>query len=241
LVIDSIQGDVYGGSLSGRVEMHYGDAPARYELKTTVHDMDIQPFIYAARSPQLATEDPVDARGFADVRLYLSGPLNDKPKSQPGSPLVEGPSHVGGGRVEIREADLYRLPIMLAILNVINLAVPDKNAFHDVSSEFRIRGNRVALTDIVLQGPVLKLVGDGSISLPDRGVDLHLVNVPPLLARVPGLGGIVEGASRELVELHVTGPLFRPTVRPKPFRATIEELKRLFQKKKPKTITAAGS
>ena len=135
---------------------------------------------------------------------------------------------------------MYRLPIMLAILNVINLSVPDENAFHDAEADFHVVGNRVELADISLRGSILTLVGYGSMSLPDRGVDLYLVNVPPLLARVPGVDTLVQRASRDLVELHVTGPLFRPTVRPEPLRATIAELRSLFQKKKPKRITAAG-
>jgi hypothetical protein len=238
-VLDSVQGNIYGGSIKGDVGLLYDKTQAQYNLSATVHDMDIQPFIRAARSPQLADSEPVDTRGFADARLYLSGPINDRPKGRSHTGQVEGRARRGGGRVEIRKGHLYRLPIMLAILNVINLAVPDENASHNAQADFHVVGNRVELADISLGGAILNLVGEGSMSLPDRGMDLHLVNVPPWLARVPGLDAFVEAASRGLVELHVTGPLFRPTVRAVPLRATMAELKSLFQKKKPKKITAA--
>ncbi len=104
-----------------------------------------------------------------------------------------------------------------------------------MKAEFFIVGNRVQLEDIVLRGSALSLVGSGSMTLPDRAVDLSLVNVSPhRWARVPVLAEFVEGASPELVELHVTGPLSQPTVRVRPFRAISEEFKRLFQKKKKK-------
>jgi hypothetical protein len=78
------------------------------------------------------------------------------------------------------------------------------------------------------------------MSLPDRGLDLNLVYVSPSnWARVPMLTELVDWASRPLTELHITGPLFQPTVRAKPFRSAREEIERLFQKKKPKKIQPA--
>ncbi len=231
LLLDAIHGDICRGSMKARVELLFDQSQANYNLSGAVHDMDIQPFILAARSPQLAKEEPVSARGFADARLYLSGPVGDRDPNRP---------HRGGGRVEIRNANMYRLPIMLAILSVINLAVPDDNAFHDAEADFHIVDNRIELTDIALRGQLLTLVGHGSLSLPDRGVDMYLVNVPPWLAGIPILDVLVEGTSRKLIELHATGPLFRPTVRPVPLRSTIAEIKSLFQRK-PRKITAVGN
>ena len=81
-----------------------------------------------------------------------------------------------------------------------------------------------------------------SMSLPDRGVDLGLINVSPhQWSRLPMLADFVEGASREIVELRVTGPLSGPTVQVKPFPRITEEFKRLFRKKKPKKIQPAAS
>ncbi len=80
------------------------------------------------------------------------------------------------------------------------------------------------------------------MSLPDGSVELGLINVPsPGWATLPVLGDLVQRASRELVELQVTGPLSRPDVRAIPFRALTAELKELFQKRKPRTLRAAGS
>ncbi|MFQ5589738.1 MAG: AsmA-like C-terminal region-containing protein, partial [Phycisphaerae bacterium] len=231
LALDSIQGDIYGGSMNGEVELLYDESRSRYNVSAAVHDVDIQPFVRAARSPGPPQTEPITARGFADARLNLAGLIDGQRGNR---------SRRGEGRVEIREGNVYRLPIMLAILNVINLSVPDQDAFHDIQADFRVRGQHIELSNLSLQGALLSLVGYGSISLPDRGVDLYLVHVPPWLAQVPGLYAAVEGASRELVELHVTGPLFRPTVTPEPLRSTLAELKSLFQRKEPKRVTATA-
>jgi hypothetical protein len=57
---------------------------------------------------------------------------------------------------------------------------------------------------------------------------------------VPVLTEVIEGAARELVGLHVTGPVSQPTVRPKPLPRLNDELRRLFQKKKTEKVTPAG-
>ena len=80
------------------------------------------------------------------------------------------------------------------------------------------------------------------MSLPDQAVDLRLVYVGGRTwARVPVLSDIIEGAAKEIVELRVTGPVSRPTVRAQPLRALTDELKRLFQRKPPKKIVTGGS
>ncbi|UCE61249.1 MAG: hypothetical protein JSU63_05765 [Phycisphaerales bacterium] len=230
LALDSIRGRIYGGALTAKAEVAYDHERTSYDLKTTVYNMDIQPYIAAARSPETEGDDSMDARGLADAHLYLSGLAG------------ESSSRRGGGRIEIRDGHIYRLPLILAILNVINLQKPEEGAFQNAAADFHIIGNRMQLTDIELWGKVLALVGYGSMSLPDKGVNLYFVNVSPhRWARFPGLGDLVENASRELVELHATGPLSGPTVRAKPFRGLTEELKSLFQKREKKRIISNGS
>jgi hypothetical protein len=79
------------------------------------------------------------------------------------------------------------------------------------------------------------------MSLPDQAVDLRLVNVGARpWARVPLLTDLVDSAMKEFVELRVTGPVSRPTVRAQPLRGLSEEFKRLFQKKPTKKIVPSA-
>ena len=128
---------------------------------------------------------------------------------------------------------MYRLPILLAILNVLGLSDAGNEAFDEVQAEFDIVGDRVELSKILLLGNVLALKGHGSYSIPDGGVDLLMAyGDPRWLPTIPGLGPLM----RELIELHVTGTVARPTIRARPFRALQDEFDRLFQPRKPKKI-----
>lgn len=224
LTLDDVQAFTCGGLMTARVELNTQSASSNYNLNAVFHDIDLSQFLAAGRSPGRDDDDHKVTRGRARASLYLTGVLND--------PL----SKRGGGQVEVRDGNLYRLPIMLAILNVINLTIPD-DAVDDARAEFYVLGNRVEFPKIALQGDTVALTGWGSMSLPDQGVDLYLVSVNPAAQkRLPALASFVEAASRELVELHVSGPLTSPTVVAKPLRGINEELKRLFRKKPPKRL-----
>ena len=226
----SIRGDLHEGALAGSVGIWFEPTQTRYDLSATVRDMQIQPFAQADHAARFSDSDPAELSGRADGHLYLSAIV--------GEPL----SRRGGGRIEIVDAEMFQLPILLAILNVLNLSVPDDNAFTSAEAEFLIAGNRVQFENIHLRGNVLALVGSGSMSLPDRGLDLGLVHVNPRRwARVPLLSDLIDEASRELVELHVTGPLSQPTVRARPFRGVTDEFKRLFRSRKPKKTATVQS
>lgn len=227
---------IYGGALTGHIELLLGPDKTKYDLTTTVHGMQIAPWLLAGQSgpsasPAAASDDAAtQIRGTADAYLYLSGDVGD--------PL----SRRGGGQLEVRDGYIYRLPILLAILNVLDMSVPNDDALNELEADFFVLGNQLNLETIALRGGSLTLVGSGSMSLPDQAVDLRLVYVGGRSwARVPVLTDLVEGAAKEFVELRVTGPVSRPTVRAQPLRALTDELKRLFQKKPPKKIVHGGS
>lgn len=223
LALDSIQGKIHDGSLTAQVEVAFDPQRTDYSLSTTVHGMRIDPLFESGRAQRPPDDEPPEVRGLADGHLRLSGVVG-RPKQTRGR-----------GRLEILDAHIYRLPLILAIINMLKLSIPDGNAFDDARTDFFIVGNRVQLEDIVLRGDALALNGSGSMTLPDCAVDLNLQSVSiHRWARVPVLTEFVEGASRELAELHVTGPLSQPKVSLIALPGINKELKRLFRKKQPK-------
>ncbi len=225
---------IHDGTLTGETHVLLRPTQSEYDLTATLNGMQIAPWLKALRSRRPASyattrkEAGTEVRGVADAYLYLSGAIGD--------PL----SRRGGGQLEVRDGYIYRLPILLAILNVLDMTVPNDEALHQLEADFFVLGNRLDFDSIALRGGSLTLVGSGSMSLPDQAVDLQLVNVgAQRWARVPILTDLVENATKGLVELRVTGPISQPTVRAQPLRAISDELKRLFQKKPPKTAGAA--
>ena len=220
LALESLRGRMHDGTVTGSFKLAFGSSHTEYDATITLHDMQIEPFVHQAHAPPAPDAKRIQATGLLDGHLFLSGTMGNARTRR------------GRGRFEIRDGEMYRLPVVLALVQVLNLAIPEAHAFDHVKADFFIVGDRVQFSEMSLRSNALALIGTGTLMIPDRGVDLDLVNVSPhSWARMPILAEFVEGASRELMELHVTGPLSRPTVRARPLRALSEEFKRLFRRK----------
>jgi len=229
LTFPSVTGQLYGGSLSGKIDLQFDDGAASFDASAMIRGMQLQPFIITERAARKDTEPAPDVRGTVNADVYVSGPVGDVTPRR------------GGGRIEIVDGHLYRLPILLAILNVLNLSMPQDDALAEARAEFFLVGDRLQFQEIVLRGDSLALTGSGTMTLTDRAVDWHLVNVgTKTWARIPVLAEFMEGASRELVEVRVTGPLSQPQVRARSFGALRDEFNRLFQKRKPRTVAPSS-
>lgn len=224
----SMYGRLFGGLVSGDVDLEFSGSRLDYNVMATARRMQLAPFLNALRSSRGGVHDPIDAEGTVHGRLVLSGTVGDDASPR------------GGGRFEIVEGHLYRLPLMVGILHVLNLSVPREDAIEEAQAEFDVVGDRIELKDIQLHGKALFLRGYGVLSWPDRSVDLSLFSVSPndWAREIPILAALIEEASKELVELHVTGPLSKPMVRVRPFHALTDELHRLLKKKKPRQLQA---
>ena len=221
LALRSNTGRIYDGSLAGDLDIEFDPRKTDYRLSVTAQDVQLGPVVNAPRSSSPNTP-PIDVSGLLGGQLQLTGTIG------------ASASRRGTGRFEVREGHIYRMPIILAILNVLNFTMPGDGVFEQARANFLISGDRTLFNDIRIEGSALALAGSGSMSLPDQSVDLGLVSVNPR-QRLPW-DEVINGISRELVELHVTGPLSQPTVRPEPFPGIAGEFRRLFQKKRIKNI-----
>ncbi len=230
--LDDAHASLYDGMAGGKLELVAASGQSHYNASVTIHGLQLGPFVDAGRTLAATGDDanpvPGRVRGTVDAYVYVAG--------ETGDPL----SRRGGGQIEISEGHIYRLPILLAILNVLRMSPPEESVLHEAEAVFYVTGNKITFEDLELRGGILALVGSGSMSIPDQAVDLRLVNMGSHhISRIPVLADVVEGASREIVELRVTGPLSRPSVRAQPLRGLTDELRKLFQKKPKKKIPPA--
>lgn len=226
LALDRMTANVYGGKLSGRTEVQFAGGRTEFSITSLIQGMSLASFINAGRR----TPAEVDARGTVNANLYLTGETGGLDTLR------------GGGRFEIVEGWLYKLPIIIAILNVLELSGEPGDAFDEAAAEFYIAGDRVTFRDIVVKGGVLALVGEGVMTLPDLAVDFRLVNVPgSWWARLPLIEDVMKGTVREFVEIRVNGPITQPSVRTQAIPRITDEVKRLFERRRPRTVVAPGS
>lgn len=206
LRFDELSARLYGGELAGEVNIEESAGETTYNLAATVQRAAVEGFVQA-RGQNAAAAGASELSGYVDGRFFLTGTAGDVA------------SRRGGGRIQVRDAELYRLPLLLSILQVINLSPPEASAFQSASARLTIVGDTLRFRNVELAGGALALLGDGTMALSSGAIDLRLVTVSPhRWAQVPVVSEMVEGLSRELIEVEVSGTLREPKVVAQPLR-----------------------
>lgn len=152
-------------------------------------------------------EEYLRRQGGGNVRLQ--GDVN-------GRLILEGVGQdpadlVGEGRVEIKPAALYELPVILRIFQTLNItAPPDQAAFDEAVMKFQIRNEQFEFSSIDLLGNALSLRGRGTVRF-DEKIDLEFYSIVPKSQPViPLVREIVRSASYGMVAVDVKGSISDP-------------------------------
>ena len=126
-----LSASIYGGKVVGSLELEPSGYGTHYDLKGVVQRMGLEGYVNDKRAPEFELP-PVEMDGYVDGRFFVTG-NSDNISSQR-----------GGGRIVLKNAQLYRLPLLLTVLHVINLAVPEESVFQEVSAGLFHRWRRTA-------------------------------------------------------------------------------------------------
>ena len=133
----------------------------------------------------------------------------------------------GLGKVTCRDTDLQQLPVMGAVLRP-NGKRSEGPALALSDIDFSVQGDRVYFDRIDLKGDRLTLKGHGEMTL-ERIVDLQFYT---LVGRedfwVPVVSPVIAEASRQMLEIHVKGPLENPAIERKAVPAINDALRQMF-------------
>ncbi len=189
---------LFDGILSGNGWVQLGEVP-EYRLQVSLSRADLA---VAARDLLTTTKH---LTGKAYARIDLAG------RGRSVNQLS------GAGRLQLVDANIYELPLMIALLKLLSIREPDPTAFSSADVAFRIRGDQLELTHITFSGDAISLEGRGEMDLEGR---IGLV-FRALLGRaewqLPLVRELVGGASEQIVTIHVAGTLQNPIVRNEPF------------------------
>ncbi len=134
---------------------------------------------------------------------------------------------MGSGTVQLRNADIYELPLMIALLKILSVREPDRSAFSTADITFRLERGRIYLPYLAFSGDAISLEGSGEMDWQGR---IELV-FRALLGRaerqIPVLRELIGGASQQIMVLHVTGTLHDPFVASEPFPMVNQVLQQL--------------
>ncbi|NLX13373.1 MAG: AsmA-like C-terminal region-containing protein [Phycisphaerales bacterium] len=219
LSVQQILGQLYDGTVVGQAEVDFSADVPKYGLSMSCRDMSLQQFLNAKLA---ADEQPIEIKGQVEGTLSLTGRLGDQR------------SRRGGGSIFINEAQMFKVPMMLTILQVIHLATDDDNAFHDAAVKYVIDGEDLVIEEIDLRGKSFSMIGAGRVRIPTLALNLTLLIGSPLeLPRLAVLSELVEGIARELVEVHIHGTLDKPVFRTEIIRSLKQALETLLNARRP--------
>ena len=153
----------------------------------------------------------------------LKGEIKGKAGSQGVLPSLRGHMEfqAAGGRI-IRHALLAKVLAALNVTELLRGKLPDLAAesipYDTMRAKVEIRDGRMAVKEWVLDGPSVKIAGQGSVDLIARQMDLQLL-VSPFRTADNVLGKIpivrqVTGGSLLAVPVRVAGDLEDPTITP---------------------------
>ena len=115
-------------------------------------------------------------------------------------------SRRGRGDVTVAGKSMYRMPVILGLLQITNLSLPISSPFNEGSSRYSLDGKKVTFENIELKSKDMVMKGNGSLDFGSKNVRLTFVTDNPGWPALPFVGD-------PLVTLRPGGPKWQVTGR----------------------------
>jgi uncharacterized protein YhdP len=233
-----------GGTIEGRASFFDRPAPGiDYVLEPKVRGVPMQEFL-----------------GWFDVGTKeITGAVNVVGKVESGgSSIAERKRNMNGQfQLEIQDGVLRRMPLLLRILNLMDLSrwfslkLPDLNQegirFRKITGDFKVAHGVYTTENLVIDSDDIGITGSGQYDAPNDAIDAvialrpfpgisSVVSYIPLIG--PGIAGIQ--GSFLMASFHVKGPVEDATITPAPL-STLSEFFFSALKIPQKMLTFPGS
>jgi hypothetical protein len=208
--------ELAGGTLLLDGSARSGEAGG-FSVSAAIRDADLQ------RLASEASGVGHRSRGRLEGTLDLTG-------SRAGSHSL-----VGRGQVRLRDAELYELPVIVALLKMLRVKAPDRKAFSGSVIDFRVEGPHGYLDSIELAGDAISLVGAGEVDF-DGGIRMTFRSIMGDSAtQLPAMKRLLGGASGQFMLIHVDGTLAEPVSSTEAFPTLAAALQQL-QARQPSVV-----
>ena len=188
-----MQAELLGGELAGQIDWTYPDAgPSKYAMALVLRNADIK---------AVAGDTMPDAQGTLSASLSMEGNFGDASTRR------------GGGDVSMSGQQLYRLPLLLGLLQVTSLSLPITTPFEEGACKYSIDGSRVTFETIELRAKEMMVSGTGHLDFDTGRVGMSFTSKSTTnWLRVPVVTDLLQGARNELLTIHVRGTIQQPEV-----------------------------
>jgi hypothetical protein len=141
-------------------------------------------------------------------------------------------SLAGGGTVRMTQGDVYELPVMIALLKILSIRPPERNAFSDGSIVYRVEGEHIYFDQIDFRGDAISLRGKGEMDFQSAIRLTFYTTVGRGDLELPIINQVFRGASQQLMLIHVDGTLQKPETRKEALPAVGQALEHLRGEKR---------
>jgi hypothetical protein len=143
----------------------------------------------------------------------------------------------GSGKVSMRDADLYQVPAMLAVVKLLSARQPNSAACDAGDGDFPLTGDDVIFDRINISGDVLSLKGYGQLLVEQRTIDVSLYTQVGNEDIRSAIWRPFSDSGTSILLIEMKGRVDKPEVKKTAFPAINETLARLF----PELDKQAGS
>ncbi|MDQ3440214.1 MAG: hypothetical protein M3478_07675, partial [Planctomycetota bacterium] len=192
LSIGPITGELAGGEIAGKVKLAFPDeGPSHYAIEMALRNADVK---------QIAAETEQDISGHMTARLALEGNWSDVSARR------------GRGDVRVEGKEMYKIPLVLGLLQITNLALPITSPFNQAEASYGVDGQKITFENIALRSNSMVMQGSGSLDFAAKKVRMTFTTDNPNWPKLPIVGDLLTSAKNELLQIHVTGKLEQPKV-----------------------------
>lgn len=210
---NSITGNLFGGTL--RLDSQcWQEQEKRFYVQASISNMDIK------KAGQQKAPSLNEVGGTANLAFRVAGGETTE-------------SMRGEGIFQLREANIYELPVVLSMLKMMKTRRRDRTAFDESNADFTIQGDSINVTKIELLGDAISLVGKGTMTM-DHEVDLDFYTVAGRNRfHIPLISDLAKASSQQILWLRVDGSLENPQVHSEILPGLNESVRQLFQTAQP--------
>lgn len=218
----SLTGKLNQGVL--KLDAQLNSAPAgEFYLQTTLADACLDQFC-KDNAPSLKE---ISGRSFAALRLQ-------------GNSLGTH-SLRGTGSIQLRQAQLYELPVVLSLLKSLRLGSRTKAAFDSGNIDLQIMGTDIELTRIEMLGEPISLIGNGTVDS-QRNIDLNFYSIMGKnRLNIPVITELYRASSQQILWIHIDGSLDSPQTHRHVLPQINDSIRQLFQPVESQTTTRGGA
>ena len=187
-----VSAEVYGGTLVGNIQVRNIGLP-QFQLSATLAGADVTRLV----NERFGRRDPMTGTVNGWINLAQTGRSPD--------------AMSGRGEVHVVDANIYKLPLLVGLLKVLQNRTPNTTAFNQCDANFAIHGQHVHFDELNLSGDVVNLDGRGETNF--QGDDLNLVfHAMVGRHRLPLISPLFSEASKQTLQLRVDGTWQNPII-----------------------------